>query len=113
MSEIDYLESVFDDLDDFSYDAEIEIDSGFEGWNLMTEDTTEVRAYKASIGEENFSFSVEYGSLAGAEGYAFSSDPESGDDEYLEQVIESLPEEFEKLDNMGLDEGEYFAQRAR
>lgn len=115
MSEIDYLESVLNDLDDFSYEAEIEMGSGFDSWDLITEETTEVRSYKVEFGEEeSFSFSVEYGLLDGFEGYAFSSDSESDENEYLEQmVLDRLPEEFEKLDDITLDDGEYFFQRAR
>lgn len=113
MTEIDYLESVFDGWDDFSYEAEIEMGSGFDGWDLITDETTEVRAYKAIIDENEFSFSVEHGILDGVEGYAFSSDPTSNDDEYMEQILDRLPEEFEELDNEDLDEGEYFTQRTR
>lgn len=108
MSEFDLLEDSFEAWKDFEYDTKMQVTSGFEDFDLVTENTKEARSYQASIDDNQFNFSVEYGEISGREGYAFSADPNEEDSNYLHEITSRLSEEVEEL-----AEGELFTQRIR
>lgn len=108
MSEFDLLEESFDTWEDFEYDTMMQVTSGFQDFDLVTENTQEARSYKAWIDDEKFNFSVEYGEVDGREGYAFSADPNGEAAEYLQEIAFRLSDDVEEI-----ADGEYFTRRTR